>query len=100
VLKEMPFRYRDPRPYFIGCERLTCAVCGPSGATADEAIAAWNASPRTVWHPIATAPKDRRILLWSADLDDMIVWTPEVSPDEDWIADTTHWAEAPKGPRE
>lgn len=69
------------------------------------------------WHPIATAPKDRRIMLWiqtpgQATFGRMDDDRHARRPRPCWISDgnwdrktwmranqPTHWAEAPEGPQ-
>jgi len=42
----------------------TCKTDGPVGIDRDEAVSLWNLPDRTVWQPIAIAPKNKRILLY------------------------------------
>ena len=95
----------------VSCE--DCQACGPIASTRKEAIAAWNAGPRAVWHPIATAPRDRMILVYAVtpdrakpplgcdDLEPLICttkWHTDAGFCVCELREATHWAELPKGP--
>ena len=56
------------------------------------------------WKPIATAPKDRRILVWAEEMEGLpgIVhitqWHEDAGFTIDDIRRETHWMELPEGP--
>lgn len=83
--------YWDLSNHAVECSN--CYATGPA-LTGDKAIAAWNAGPRTVWHPIATAPRDRRIMVYSRQWDETLL----IHAGDPIPADTSDWAELPKGP--